>query len=71
MTSKPETEIFAIMRSSLRFSIGLSLTVFIVTLAVVSFLTPAHQKLASKINGPTLKAAATMKAHSSMPTRTH
>ena len=44
-----------------KFSVGLSLILFITTLAVVSVLTPAAQKVAEKINGPTLKAAAAIK----------
>ena len=43
------------MTSSWKFSVGLSLTVFLLTLAVEFFLTPAHQKVAGTINGPTLK----------------
>ena len=44
-----------------RFSIWLSLSLFIAILAVVSFLTPAPHKVAGKINDPTLKAAAAIK----------
>ena len=41
-----------------KFSVGLSLSLFITTLAVVSFLTPTPQKVAGRINDPTLRAAA-------------
>jgi hypothetical protein len=41
-----------------KFSVGLSLSLFITTLAVVSLLTPTPQKVAGRINDPTLKAAA-------------
>ena len=41
-----------------KFSVGLSLVLFIATLAVASFLTPATQNVAEKINSPTFKAAA-------------
>ena len=41
-----------------KFSVELSLTIFIATLAVVSFLTPTPQKVAGRINDPTLRAAA-------------
>jgi hypothetical protein len=50
------------MRSSWKFYIRLSLTVFIVTLAVETFLAPAHQQIAFKIDGPALNAAAAIKA---------
>jgi hypothetical protein len=50
------------MTTSWKFAVGLSITLFVATLAVVSFLTPAHQTLAEKINHPTLKAAAAIKA---------
>ena len=50
-----------------KFSVGLSLTIFIATLAVVSFLTPTPQKVAGRINDPTLKAAAAI--NTAMPCR--
>ena len=50
-----------------KFSVGLSLTLFIATFAVVSFLTPTPQKVAGRINDPTLKAAAAI--NTAMPCR--
>ena len=47
------------MTTSWKFSVGLSLSLFIATLAVMSFLTP--QTIAGKINGSTLKAAAAIR----------
>ena len=49
------------MTTSWKFSVGLALSLFIATLAVMSFLTPAPQTIAGKINGPTLKAAAAIR----------
>jgi hypothetical protein len=49
------------MTTSWKFSAGLSIMVFISAFAVMSFLTPAHQTLAAKINHPTLRAAAAVK----------
>jgi hypothetical protein len=50
-----------------KFSVGLSLSLFITTLAVVSLLTPTPQKVAGRINDPTLKAAAAI--NTAMPCR--
>ena len=44
-----------------KFAVGLSVVLFILTLAVMSFVTPTHQTLAAKINDQTLKAAAAIK----------
>ena len=55
------TEVRLEMMTYWRFSIWVSLSLFIAILAVVSFLTPAPQKVAGKINDPTLKAAAAIK----------
>jgi hypothetical protein len=49
------------MTACWKFSVGLSLSLFIATLAVVSFLTPTPEKVAAKFNDPTLKAAAAIK----------
>ena len=49
------------MTTCWKFSVGLSLILFLATLAVVSVLTPAAQEVAGKINDPTLKAAAAIK----------
>ena len=49
------------MTTAWKFSVVLSLSLFLATLAVVSFLTPAPQTIAGKINAPTLKAAAAIK----------
>ncbi len=49
------------MTTCWKFSVGLSLILFLATLAVVSVLTPAAQEVAGKINDPTLKAAAATK----------
>ena len=55
------------MTTCWKFSVGLSLSLFITTLAVVSLLTPTPQKVAGRINDPTLKAAAAI--NTEMPCR--
>ena len=55
------------IRTDWKFPVGLSLTIFIATLAFVSFLTPAPQKVAGRINDPTLRAAAAI--NTAMPCR--
>jgi hypothetical protein len=50
-----------------KFSARLSLAVFAAVLGVAPVLTPAHQKMAQKINAPTLKAAAAAKGAEASP----
>ncbi len=59
------------MTTCWKFSVGLSVILFLATLVVLSFLTPAAQEVAGKINDPTLKAAAAIKDAMSEPWRTH
>ncbi len=54
-----------------KFSVALSLILFLATLAVLSVLTPAAQDVAGKINNPTLKAAAAIEIAMRVPGRSH
>jgi hypothetical protein len=44
-----------------KFAIGLSLSLFVVLLALAPFLVPARNKVAAKFNDQTFKAAAAIK----------
>lgn len=50
-----------------KFSVGLSLALFVVVLAMAPFLMPARHQLVAKINEQTLKAAAAIKSATNKP----